>query len=67
MSFLVGLFREDVLENPKVKSTTESEPDPVSLVSYLGFCSICSGLGALILPDVKPFGQVGDISGDIKK
>ena len=56
-----------MLENPKVKSVMESGPGLGSPVSYLGFCSICSGLGAPILLDVKPFGQVGDISGGIKK
>lgn len=52
-----GIF---VLENPKVKSTTELGPGLISPVSCLGFCSICSSLGAPILPSVKPFGQMGD-------
>lgn len=56
-----------VLENPEVKSTMESGPGLVSSVSHLGFCSICSGLGASVLPHVKPFGQMGDVSRDIKK
>ena len=56
-----------LLENPKVKSTVESGPGLVSLMSYLGFCSICSGLGASVLLEIKAFGQVGGISRDVKK
>lgn len=56
-----------VLEYPEVKSTMESGPGLVSSVSCLGFCSTCSGLGASVLPDGKPFGQMGDVSRDVKK